>query len=79
MAPDLKLMAVGLQSRADSLAPSPPRELVALPPGVGEIIQPYAVAPDGKLLLVQSPAGSSQPLEVVVNWRALLKQGATRE
>ena len=79
VSPDRKLMVVGLQLRADSLAPSPPRELAVLAPGVGQIIQPYAVAPDGKRFLVQSPAGGSQPLEVVVNWPALLKQGANRE
>lgn len=78
LAPDRKLMVVGLHVRTDSLAPSPPRELAVLHPGVGQIIQPYAVAPDGKGFLVQSPAGGSEPLEVVANWRALLNLKATR-
>ena len=38
-----------------------------------------AVAPDGKRFLVLVPVGSSQPLEVVVNWTALLKKGAAAE
>ena len=59
---------------ADSLAPSPARELFALPPGVGEMIQPYVLAPDGNRFLVQSPVSGSRPLEVIVNWLALLKQ-----
>jgi eukaryotic-like serine/threonine-protein kinase len=78
VAPDRKLTVVALQLRAGSLAPSPPRELAVLHPGVGQIIQPYAVAPDGKGFLVQSPAGGQEPLEVVTNWRALLNQEATR-
>ncbi len=39
-------------------------------------LSPYAVAPDGKRFPVLTPVGGSQPLEVVVNWPALLKQGA---
>ncbi len=78
LASDRRLMVVGLHMRADSLAPSPPRELAVLHPGVGQIIQPYAVAPDGRGFLVQSPAGGSEPLEVVANWRALLNLKATR-
>jgi hypothetical protein len=36
---------------------------------------------DGRLVLFYevAPAGESQPLEVVVNWTALLKQGSGRE
>lgn len=78
LAPDRKLMAVGLQLRTGSLLPSVPRALAALHPGVGQIIQPYAAAPDGKRFLVQSPVSGSAPLEVVSNWGALLNQGATR-
>ena len=75
---DGKLMAAALKLGADSVAPSTPRELFALPAGAGNV-SPYAVAPDGKRFLVQAPAGGSQPLEVVVNWPALLKKGAAAE
>jgi Tol biopolymer transport system component len=71
---DSKLMAAGVNLGADSPAPSTPRELFGvLPAALGSA---YSVAPDGKRLLVQTPAGGSQPLEVVANWPALLKQGA---
>ena len=75
---DGKLMAAALKLGRDSVAPSTPRELFAVPVGTGNV-SPYAVAPDGKRFLVQSPAGGSQPLEVVVNWPALLKKGAAAE
>ena len=67
---DNKLMAAALKLGADSVTPSTPRELFAVAGAGG--FQPYAVAPDGKRFLVLSPAGGSQPLEVVVNWPALL-------
>ena len=74
---DGKLRAAGLKLGGDSVAPSTPRELFAVRAVAG--FQPYAVAPDGKRFLVQAPTGGSQPLEVVVNWPALLKQGAPPE
>jgi Tol biopolymer transport system component len=74
---DGKLMAAGVNLGADSPAPSAPLELFALVARVN--VSPYAVAPDGKRFLVQTPAGGSQPLEVVVNWPALLRKGAAAE
>ncbi len=74
---DRKLMAAALKLGADSMTPATPRELFALP--AGSIFQPYTVAPDGKRFLVLTPVGGSQPLEVVVNWPALLKKGASAE
>jgi hypothetical protein len=47
-----------------------------LPAAVGS---PYSIAPDGKRFLVAMPLGGAQPLEVVVNWPTLLKQGAAAE
>jgi hypothetical protein len=38
------------------------------------LFYPYAVAPDGKRFLVTALTGGSEPLEMVVNWPALLKQ-----
>lgn len=74
--PEGKLMVADLQLGADSVTPSAPRELFTLP-NTG-IVTPYAVAPDGKRFLV-TQEGGSQPLEVVVNWPALLKPGASQE
>ena len=75
---DDKLMAADLKLAADSVTPSKPRDLFAVTVGGGNT-QPYTVAPDGKRFLVLTPAGGSQPLEVVVNWPALLKKGASGE
>ncbi len=67
-------MTVGLKLGADSLTPSTPRELFALP--ASSTLQPYALAPDGKRFLVLTPAAGSQPLELITNWPALLKESA---
>ena len=64
-------MAAGLKLGADSVTPSSPRELFAVPGRAA--VQPYSVSPDGKRFLVSLPVGGSHPLEVVVNWPALLK------
>jgi hypothetical protein len=61
--------------KSDGTSPevSLPRELFALQAdGVGI---PYEVAPDGKRFLVCGLAASRQPLQVIVNWQALLKKG----
>ncbi len=76
-AADNQLMAADLKLGADSVTPSTPRELFAVSARRG--FQPYTVAPDGKRFLVLTPAGGSQPLEVIVNWPALLKKGASGE
>jgi Tol biopolymer transport system component len=76
---DGKLMAAGVKAGADSLAPSAPRELFAVRAVATLNVSPYSVAPDGKRFLVAAPVGGAQPLEVVVNWPALLKQGASAE
>jgi hypothetical protein len=76
---DGKLMAAGVKLGADSPAPSTPRELFTVRAVAAANISPYAVAPDGKRFLVATAAGGPQPLEVVVNWPALLKKGAAAE
>jgi hypothetical protein len=46
--------------------------------GPGDIFasSPYDVAPDGQRFLVRAvPETGSQPLQVIVNWPALLKKG----
>jgi Tol biopolymer transport system component len=74
---DSRLMAVDLKQGADTLVPSAPREL--FPVAMSTTFQPFAVSPDGRRFLVQVPVGGSQPLEVIVNWPALLKKGAPVE
>ena len=51
------------------------RELFALP-SVDIGFSPYDTAPDGQRFLVRATPGreASQPLTVIVNWPALLKQ-----
>lgn len=79
MSPDGKLMAASLKLGSDSVAPSRPRELFALPSGGTGVYQSYTLARGGKGFLVLAPVGESQPLEVVVNWLALLKKASIAE
>jgi eukaryotic-like serine/threonine-protein kinase len=79
VSPDYKLMSVPLKITADSVQPSPPRELFQLPaldPGSN----PYDVASDGQRFLVPATAErvAAQPLKVIVNWPVLLKTGAAQ-
>jgi eukaryotic-like serine/threonine-protein kinase len=72
---DGKLMVVTLKPSGTSLEASLPRELFALPVGPPGP-NPYDVAPDGQRILVNDSAASAEPLNVIVNWPALLKKGA---
>jgi hypothetical protein len=73
---DNKLMAVSLKMGADTVQPSAPRELFPLP-AVDDGWSPYDTAADGLRFLVRAVPehGASQPLTVIVNWPALLKEG----
>ena len=73
-------MAVSLKLGTDSVEPSTPRELFALP-AVDTGWPPYDTAPDGQRFLVRATAGqaAAQPLTVIVNWPALLKKGAAAQ
>jgi Tol biopolymer transport system component len=75
VSPDNKLMATSLTMRADSVEASVPRALFPLPAtDVGW--SPYDTTSDGQRFLVRgTPAQASQPLNVIVNWPALLKKG----
>jgi len=72
VSPDFKLMTVSLKLGADSVQPSPPRELFPLPATeIGG--SPYDATPDGQRFLVSAiPPRTS--LTVIVNWPALLKK-----
>ena len=72
---DSKLMSVKLKIDADAVVPSAPVGLFAVEGS--PFYPPYAVAPDGKRFLVRVPVQSAaQPLEVILNWPALLKKSA---
>ena len=73
-------MAVSLKLGADSVEPSTPRELFPLPI-VDSGWSPYDIAADGQRFLVRAvpQQQASQPLTVIVNWPALLKQGAAAQ
>jgi len=69
---DGKVMALSLKPEADSLDPSAPRELFALPPQ-----STFEVAPDGQHFLVTVPDTTAPALNVIVNWPSLLKSSTT--
>ncbi len=71
-----KLMAVELKYRGSSLEASPSHELFSVPPvGNGN---PYEAAPDGRRFLAGVAKGSSQTLNVIVNWPALMQRAANQ-
>ena len=78
---DSKLMAVKLKLGADSMQALAPSALFDLADdGSTTGSSPFVVAPDGKRFLVRVPAETgAQPLEVIVNWPALLKKGSGTE
>jgi len=80
VSPGLKLMQVSLKRVTDSIEPSAPRELFALPIA-NDGYCPYEVAPDGQRFLVRATPEKqgSQPLTLIVNWPALMKKGAAAQ
>jgi len=75
VSPDFTLMVVDLKATANGLEPSAPSELFPLP-AVDVGYSPYEVTPDGRRFLVLATPEHSvpQPLTVIVNWPALLKE-----
>jgi Tol biopolymer transport system component len=73
LAPDNKLMAVSLKLSADSVEPSAPRELFTVPWYLTSD-SPHDIAPDGRFLVRAATETGSEPLQVIVNWPALLKK-----
>jgi hypothetical protein len=70
-------MAVTLKLTADSVEPSAPRELFLLPPSVAGQGSPYEATRDSqRFLALTGQEQVSPPLNVIVNWPALLKKGA---
>jgi eukaryotic-like serine/threonine-protein kinase len=72
-----KLTVVELKFRGSSLEASPSHELFSVPPLVGAG-NPYEAAPDGRRFLTGVAKGSSQPLNVIVNWPALMQRAANQ-
>ncbi|MBV9771235.1 MAG: PD40 domain-containing protein, partial [Bryobacterales bacterium] len=67
-----KLMAVDLKPGKDSVEPSAPRELFALPTPTINFI-PYDVSADGERFLVEAQPQQAAHLSVIVDWPALVK------
>jgi Tol biopolymer transport system component/predicted Ser/Thr protein kinase len=78
LSPGLKLMQVSLKRGTDSIEPSSPRELFALPI-INDGYSPYEVALDGQRFLVRATPQAGQPLTLIVNWPALMKKGAAAQ
>jgi hypothetical protein len=74
LAPDNKLMSVSLKFGADSVERSVPRELFIVHWDNIVADAPYDVAPDGRFLVRATTETGSEPLQVIVNWPALLKK-----
>jgi len=76
VSPDLTLMVVDVKVTANAWEPSVPRALFPLP-AVDIGVSPYDTTPDGQrfLVLATPQHGAAQPLTVIVNWPALLKDG----
>jgi Tol biopolymer transport system component len=72
-----RLMSVNLKLRPDSVEPSAPRELFALPTIDSYNSSPYEASPDGQRFLVRATAEQAAQVQtVIVNWPALLKKSA---
>jgi hypothetical protein len=69
-------MSVELKVGPNSIEPSAPRELFALPSMDLGLI-PYSAAEDGRILVRATPEKFTvQPLTVIGNWPALLRKRA---
>jgi eukaryotic-like serine/threonine-protein kinase len=67
-----KLMVVDLKFGERSVQASVPRELFAVEPAFAGA--PYEAAPDGRRFLTKVARNSSEPLNVIVNWPALMSR-----
>ena len=74
---DGKLMSVNLKPAGTTWEAAPPRELFTFDPSTGLFTAgaSYEVTPDGQRFLTKEIAASPEPLNVIVNWSALLKKG----
>jgi Tol biopolymer transport system component len=77
VSPDFKLMAVSVKLGNDIAEPSAPRELFRLPVANREF-SPFEPAADGKRFLIRATPQQAvpEPLNLIINWTALLKRGA---
>ncbi len=78
---DGRLMVVSLKVGTDAIEGSAPRELfhlpVSSPGGGGPGASPYEASRDGRrFLMLNNSEAAPQPLTVIVNWPALLKNGS---
>jgi eukaryotic-like serine/threonine-protein kinase len=74
LAPDRKLMSVGVKS-GTIFEVETPRALFQTTLSLTDLRQTYAVAADGERFLLNAPVESvSAPMTIVLNWQALLNQ-----
>jgi hypothetical protein len=76
LSPDRQIMAVAVKLGIDTDF-GPPTPLFRLPvshPSLAPSPRPYEVSPDGQKFFAAIPKGVSQPLQVVANWQAGLKE-----
>ena len=66
------MMEAKLKSSPISIEPSSPRELFPLPANVTNW-NPFEVSSNSKRFLVRAATGQAPPVNVVLNWPALLK------
>lgn len=80
VSPDYKLMVATLKLGTDSVEPSTPRALFSLPAD-NSAWSPFQVTSDGQRFLVRATPEqqASQPLNVIVNWPALVKNDMTTQ
>jgi Tol biopolymer transport system component len=73
ISPEFKLMAMNVTVGPQTVVPSPPRELFAVP-AVDTGRHPYDVSPDGQRFLIRATPQAAQSLTMIVNWPELLKK-----
>jgi hypothetical protein len=73
------LMAVGVRAGRDVIEAATPRPLFKLPAPSASLTSSYDVAKEGRTFLVREPLESPQPLELIENWPALLRNPQSRQ
>lgn len=72
------LMAVSIRADRDVIEAATPRGLFKFPAPSASLTSLYDVAKEGRIFLVREPLESPQPLQLIENWPALLRNPQTR-
>ena len=67
------LMAVSVRAGRDSIEAATPKALFKLPAPSASVTSSYDVGKEGRTFLVREPLESPQPLQLIENWPALLR------